>query len=604
MRITARFTVNRKKELESVFNERSLVSIWRKIVRKQMRSLEILDLHDYYDFNYKIEDRVKSIIKEVLSGRYKAYPPLIFKIEKKLGICRHLMLPNPSDALVLQAIVESISKDIEKATPTKKAYYSRDKHNMKLPHQIVDPSDYSMRWTEKWKKFQEEVLQFARGHKYLVVTDLTNYFDNIGLRELRHIISSRIHAKEVILDLLFNLIEQLSWNPDYLPTSLKGLPTINLEAPRLLAHSLLFELDEILDSKTSGSFVRWMDDINFGVDSVDRACEILGEMNDVLKSRGLALNLGKTTYYTSEEAERHFLAEENEYLDAFKTVSRKDPEYSNKQKELKKEFEKHLKNSHLQNWVKITKRFFTVAAKLESRTLLPQAIKLFKRNPGIRGHVTYYLSCLGYGRYTKDAVLKLLKEVKVYDNVTLFYLSRLLTDWTIPKDKAGEAFVKQILEYFAKPNSVFELYCCLWVAAKYARPNYLLSIIFSKKSIWSQEPFLTRQVVAVLPRIRSFKPDDVSRILEEQISIGPADAASVAHNIKELESVEFLGSKLTPYLFPTNKPKFYPLSKFLILSSVLQSEKIRKNKDVKNNVYKYVDDPWLKFWIEEYIYTS
>jgi hypothetical protein len=112
MRTTERFTVRRKKQLEEVFNEPSLIKIWRQIVKKQMRSLDILDLHDYYDFNYRIEERAKHIVKSILSGIYKAHPPLIFKVEKKLGICRHLMLPNPSDALVLQAIVESISPAI------------------------------------------------------------------------------------------------------------------------------------------------------------------------------------------------------------------------------------------------------------------------------------------------------------------------------------------------------------------------------------------------------------------------------------------------------------------------------------------------------------
>ncbi|MCK4252708.1 RNA-directed DNA polymerase [candidate division WOR-3 bacterium] len=334
MRTTERFIVQRKRQLEKVFNEYSLIKIWRKIVRKQMRSLDILDLHDYYDFNYSIEERVKHIVKSILSGRYKAHPPLIFKVEKKLGICRHLMLPNPSDALVLQTIVESISVAINDSKPTEKAYYSRDKHNMKLPHEIREPGEYPLHWRKQWKRFQKEILKFSDEYKYLVVTDLTNYFDNIGLRELRHIISSRIHTHEVILDFLFNLIEQLSWNPDYLPTSLKGLPTINLEAPRLLAHALLFELDEILDAKTDGSFVRWMDDINFGVDSVDKACEILGAMNDVLKSRGLALNLGKTTYYTVEEAERHFLVKENKYLDDFKIIDKSDKNYRRKTAEL------------------------------------------------------------------------------------------------------------------------------------------------------------------------------------------------------------------------------------------------------------------------------
>ena len=431
MRTTERFFVQRKKQLEEVFNEPSLVKIWRQIVKKQMRSLDILDLHDYYDFNYRVEERAKHIVKSILSGRYKAHPPLIFKVEKKLGICRHLMLPNPSDALVLQAVVESISVAINDSKPTEKAYYYRDKHNMKFPHEISEPGEYPLHWRKQWKKFQKEILKFSNEYKYLVVTDLTNYFDNIGLRELRHIISSKIHTHEVVLDFLFNLIEQLSWNPDYLPTSLKGLPTINLEAPRLLAHALLFELDEILDAKTDGSFVRWMDDINFGVDSVDNACEILGAMNDVLKSRGLALNLGKTTYYTVAEAERHFLVEENKYIDDFEILDKSDKNYSLKTKELKRKFKSHLTKTHLQNWAKVTKRFFTTAAKLKSRVLLNDAIRLFKRNPAIRGHITYYIKSLGYNDYTSKAVMKILLEAKIYDDVTLFHVSRLITDWRI-----------------------------------------------------------------------------------------------------------------------------------------------------------------------------
>jgi hypothetical protein len=602
MRTTERFVVQRKKQLEEVFNEPSLVKIWRQIVKKQMRSLDILDLHDYYDFNYRIEERAKHIVKSILSGRYKAHPPLIFKVEKKLGICRHLMLPNPSDALVLQAIVESISAEINSGMPTKKAYYSRDKHNLKLPHEINEPGEYPLHWRLQWKKFQKEILKFSDEYKYLVVTDLTNYFDNIGLRELRHIISSRIRVHEVILDFLFNLIEQLSWNPDYLPVSLKGLPTINLEAPRLLAHALLFELDEILDAKTEGSFVRWMDDINFGVNSVDKACEILGAMNDVLKSRGLALNLGKTTYYTIDEAERHFLVEENKYLDNFEIIEKSDENYKQKTKELKKKFKAHLNNTNLQNWSKVTKRFFTTAAKLKSNILLKDGIKLFKRNPAIRGHITYYFKMLGYSLNNGKAILKILNEANVYDDVTLFHISRLVTDWKIPRSENGQNFVSEVLGKFSKPSKVFELYCYLWIAAKYERPNKILSVIVSNKSMWEQQPFLTRQVVSILPRIRPFKPEKVEQILQEQISIGPSDAASVAHNIINLESMSDLDKKLKPYLFPTKMQNIYPVSKYLVLHSVLESKEIRNNKKTKKYIKEYITDPWMKFWIDEYIY--
>jgi len=602
MRPTERFFVKRKKQLEEVFNESSLIKTWRKIVRKQMRSLDILDLHDYYDFNYRIEERAKNIVKSILNGRYKAHPPLIFKVEKKLGICRHLMLPNPSDALVLQTIVESISEAINYSKPTEKAYYSRDKHNMKLPHQINEPGVYSLGWRNQWKKFQKDILKFSNEYKYLVVTDLTNYYDNIGLRELRHIISSRIHTHEVILDFLFNLIEQLSWNPDYLPTSLKGLPTINLEAPRLLAHALLFELDEILNTKTNGSFVRWMDDINFGVDSVDNACEILGAMNDVLKSRGLALNLGKTTYYTVEEVEDHFLVKENKYLDNFTILKKTDKYYNDKTKELKRKFKTHLKKKHLQNWSKVTKRFFTIAAKLKTIVLLKDATSLFKRIPAIRGHITYYLNTLGYKKSTSKAVLKIFREVKVYDDVTLFHVSRLITDWKIPRNKEGKEFILSVTNCISKPTSAFELYCYLWFAAKYERPNKILSVIDSKKAIWEQEPFLTRQIVAILPRIIPFKPDRVNTILQEQISIGLEDAASVAQNIIKLGKIKNLDKKLRFYLFPKQKQKVYPLSKFLILYSILNSESICNNDQIREYIDEYITDPWMKYWIKEYIY--
>jgi len=69
-----------------------------------MRAFDITDLYDYYDFNYVIESRVDIIIERILSGQYRADPPLIYRSEKKHGVCRHLMIPSPSDALVFQLL--------------------------------------------------------------------------------------------------------------------------------------------------------------------------------------------------------------------------------------------------------------------------------------------------------------------------------------------------------------------------------------------------------------------------------------------------------------------------------------------------------------------
>lgn len=177
MKTTARFIVKRKKDLEACFDKKVVTDTWRKIVKKQLRGMDILDLHDYYDFNYSIDQKAGQIIEDILSGQFKTSAPLIYRIEKKLGICRHLMIPSPTDALVFQTIVESIAAPIQKKAPSKQAYYSRDKHNLKLPHEHKAESEYP--WQIQWKNFQKDILKFSKSHKYLGVTDLSNFYDSI-----------------------------------------------------------------------------------------------------------------------------------------------------------------------------------------------------------------------------------------------------------------------------------------------------------------------------------------------------------------------------------------------------------------------------------------
>lgn len=594
LRTTARFEVQRIKDLENIFDEENVKKIWQHIVRKQLRSLDILDLHDYYDFNYQIESKIKQIKKNILSGVYKTKNPLIYKVEKKFGICRHLMLPNPTDALVFQVIVESIASGLKDIQPSKQAYYSRDKNEMKLPHEH-QTSDYT--WRAKWKSFQKQIFKFSKDYEYLAVTDLTNYYDNIGLRELRHIISGHIKAPEVILDLLFKMIEELSWNPDYLPTSLNGLPTINLEAPRLLAHVLLFELDEILKEKTNDSFVRWMDDINFGVDNKEKANEILGEINDVLKSRGLALNIAKTNIYTADEVEKHFFVQENEYLDNFDKKITENTLTKSDKTEFFKYFRKHLKNKNLQNWSKITKRFFTSAGKIKAKNFLDTAKDLFLQSPNLRQHITFYIQYLGFNTKTAKIIIEILENVKIYDDITKFYITKLLSNISIPRNKMGIAFINEISKFYNKPQNDFDYYCTLWFYAKYKEPYEILSLIENKRDIWINEPFLSRQVVSILPRIIVFKEEKVLEILEEQISNGTPDAASVAKNIKNLLNIKSIDKKLNPYLFYKNKPTTYPLPKFLILLTVLQSSELIKKEEIIKKAKENINDVWYLYWL-------
>jgi Reverse transcriptase (RNA-dependent DNA polymerase). len=232
--------------------------------------------------------------------------------------------------------------------PSENAYFSRDKHNVGKIHEGIE---YGVPFRKQWKELQKKIYKFHDEKELLIVTDITNYYDSIYLPELRKVFLSQISAPEVIVDLLFQIIEAISWKPDYLPYSGRGLPTTNLEAIRLLAHSFLFEIDEILKKETNNSFVRWMDDFTIGVNTSKEAISILCAISDMLKSRGLALNIPKTAILNAKKVEHEFLINKNMELDSFEKNEIKDIKQI--EKVLYKKFNIHLREKNSRYWEKV-----------------------------------------------------------------------------------------------------------------------------------------------------------------------------------------------------------------------------------------------------------
>jgi hypothetical protein len=602
MRTTARFELERRKQLKGLFTEKRLAALWRNLVRDQMRGMDIKDLHDYYDFNYAVEIRVQTIIEKVLSGHYRADVPVVYRVEKKLGVCRHMMQPSPADALVFQLLTEALYQSIMRAQPSKGAYYARDRHTLKLPHEHKQAGSYP--WFVLWPKFQKEIWNFSKQHKFLITTDLTNYFDNIGLRELRHVVSSIVRPPEVFLDLLFSLIEDLSWTPDYLPRSQKGLPTIHIEAPRLLAHALLFEVDYILKRRTKNSFVRWMDDINFGVDDPREARRILGEISDVLKSRGLALNLGKTDVISAKDAESHFLFRENLRLSKLQEHGRRLKSANAKQKFAKKvadDLKLHLAHCKARNKDKITRRLLNLAGSLGYPVGIASAKEVFSTQPGLRSSVLRFLSRLPFGKRVGDAFVGLLKETHLYDDATRFAFVEALVTWNVPYNTVGKSFVRTAKKVLRKPDSAFDWLCYIFFLCKYGEPHEVLNELEIGKKKHSREAFFARQGVCALPRGLAINPTAVERQLEIAISSGVSDAASAASNI-----VRFLDQGFPPkndrayfYLFPQKPQTPYPIAKFLLLCVIGAAEAKKRNKLHRREVKEHVKDPWFRHWLQQ-----
>ena len=597
---TDRFRKLRKESLSKLFGKKEVSAIWRKIVRGQLRDLDFKDLYDHYDFNYNIEDRATAIRNDILNGTYRVSLPLIYKLEKKYGVCRHIVIPQPIDALVLQVLVECVAEQIIRHQPSENAFYSRDKHNVGKPH---DAAEYGLSFREQWKKLQKEIYRFNDEKKLLIVTDLSNYYDSISINELKKVFLGYVNANEVLVDVLFHVIEEISWKPDYLPYSGRGLPTSNLEAIRLLAHSFLFEIDEVLKQRTNNSFTRWMDDIVIGVDDRKEAIEIISSVSDMLKSRGLALNLSKTAIYDSKQAYYNFQIDENKYLDSLEPVQKGDPNYNQITSGLKNNFKKHFKDQSPKYWDKIAKRYITAFGKLESIKLLTEITKVYLNYPGLRPNILIYLSKLGYRKQTAIKVEEILLEIDIFDDISLYQICALITSWEIPLSDDTKEFLGRINSHLVgasfKSRNPADFYSVLWFKAKYDYPEELLRFIKKYQNLWQSDSFLRRQVTAVMGRLLITNSKDVEALLYTQISSGIANIVSLANQISYFSHVDNLDGKLRFYLFPKKAQHPYPLPKFLVLCSILNAEKVRTDANIKKAVLEHISDPYYRKWIDQ-----
>lgn len=596
---TERFNRLRRATLNKIFEKLQIANVWRGIVKNQLRSLDLKDLFDNYDFNYNIEDRASTIRNEILNGTYKVGQPLIYRIEKKYGVCRHLVIPQPSDSLVLQVLVENVADNILANQPSENAFYSRDKHNVSHPHNI---DEYGFSWRQQWKELQKKIYNFNEEKELIIVTDLSNYYDSIDINELRKVFTSYAKIDEVLIDLLFRLIEEISWKPDYLPYSGRGLPTTNIEGIRLLAHSFLFELDEVIKQKTNNSFTRWMDDIIIGVDTRKEAIETLSSVSDMLKSRGLALNLAKTNIYNDKKGYYHFQIAENRYIDSVEKTKQEDADYKKINQQLITNFKKHFKDQGAKYWDKISKRYITTFGKLKSLKLLPELPKIYVEYPGLRTNLLIYLSQLGFTKKTSDCVLGILNTIDIFDDISLYQLCHLVTQWEIPLNDTSMEFIKEfekkIIGFSTKQRIPSHFYCVLWFKSKYSHAEDLLSFISKYENIWQTDSFLRRQVTAILSRLLITNREKVKEYLYNQISSGVTNTVTLANQIFQFSIIKALDNKLNFYLFPKKRQTPYPLGKFLVLCSVLNSPAIRENELIKAKIKYQITDPYFLKWLD------
>lgn len=477
---------------------------WRKKTRYDLRRQFLPDPVGYLDVQAKIDQVISKIRTEIRSGTFIVEAPVRYQVEKTLGLCRLMVQPTAEVAIILQCLSDKLYGDIKRQSPSKNAFF--------------EPQDHSFRSTEEqeygtfksWKAFQSEILRFNRENKFIVVTDIANYYDFIDLNQLRNVITSFVKVQEPLFDFLLHIVTALAWKPDFMPPRQIGLPQMDLDAPRLLAHCYLFELDRFMEQRSQKNYARFMDDIDSGVDTIEEAKKLLRDTDLVLQSRSLRLNAGKTKILTAGEAFQHFRVRDNGILDAVEkyldSLIKSGANPSRTLTAVARGMERRYLAGYFRagNGEKILKRAIGVLTRFGHR--IPDSVfaSVVRLHPNVRDAALRNASICEFRRTEFEAVEDVFRLGLVCDDYFRMMLSKRLVEAKIHYDGTETTSLEEVLAVYSL-DEMAPAYGALWLLSRFGTPNRLFSAIGRCERIWMNDETLSRLVAGMWPRLSEDK---------------------------------------------------------------------------------------------------
>lgn len=157
----------------------------------------------------------------------------------------------------------------------------------------------------RWFTFEGVTLTFVRSGKFLLVTDLSNFFENIAREQivagLKQVIpeieatgSEKLQIRNAITT-LDRLLERWTFSGSH------GLPQ-NRDASSFLSNMLLSSVDKVMAAK-GYDYYRYVDDIRVIADSEVHARRALQDLIRLLRTVGLNINANKTAILSPETSQ-------------------------------------------------------------------------------------------------------------------------------------------------------------------------------------------------------------------------------------------------------------------------------------------------------------
>jgi hypothetical protein len=491
------------RSLSNSINEISLADSWKKKVRNDLKRQIIPDAVEYLDIHVNIAAHAANIASDIRSGNYIPSHVTRLTSEKSKGLCRIIVIPDPTDAIILQVLADSLWIKLRKAAPSQNSFYAPKDHAFsKMKYGLEN--EYGP--IAEWIKFQKAILGFSNVRDYIIVTDIANYYDWIRYTGLRAVLNDIVDTKEVILDVLIYILKAMIWRPDYMPNDDLGLPQADFDAPRMLAHTFLYDIDGLLENYPSVDFARYMDDIDIGVDDMATAKKVLRDLDLTLQSRHIRLNSGKTQILDRGQAIEHFCVRENTKID--RLVARIEKLISTGQSvsitlnaiphmTLKWHSEGVFNKG---NGQKILKRLINYSRTYGIHINSEIFQKYFINSPAMRETFLRFISKSEDPIYLLYEIEKCLQAGEIVDDVTIIRIANAITTarYTRPVPTKLVASISALIGN----KSPFSVYAQIKIDSRFGDHRDVYRRIMNDEHIWRTEPVVVRFVAGMTLYLR------------------------------------------------------------------------------------------------------
>ena len=289
-----------------------------------------------------------------------------------------------------------------------------------------------------------------------------------------------------------------------------GLPQSNLDAPRLLAHCFLFEIDELLAQGTKIDFARYMDDIDIGVDSIAEGRIVLRDLDLALQTRQIRLNSGKTKILGERAARQHFKIRENLLIDKLASlietkIASKTPTDKEKRKiELAIRVGLRRDNFAIGNGDKIFKRLINLARLTHADISDAHFFEVLSNWPSLRQTILTWWQHSTNPEAKLHLIAALFSDGGLVDDAAKMDATVALVAARLPKTKFVTDMLFKITSSLNQKSS-WDFYAKAWLLSKYGSDDELISLIETTVSLWVTQEHLSRLVAGLFSRFIASK---------------------------------------------------------------------------------------------------